>query len=300
VPPHGRGAAGAQREPLVGLIPAAGRASRLGRLPCSKEILPLVSRPLAEGGPARPLTACELLLEAMGAAGVRQAFIALRPGKWDIPAYLGAEHRGPVHAQAGGPSATPEEPVSIAYLLAEDSPSVPHTLDRAYPFIAGRHVALGFPDILIRPADALAQLARRQADSGSDVVLGLFPASEPDRSDLVEVARDGKVRRLLIKQDSRRRRLAPRPMWGLAVWSPRFTEHLHAFLARPGGASGADGAAELWISEVIQAGIDDGLAVEAVRIRGGACLDVGTPEAVARAATWQAGDARRAWRRRPG
>ena len=54
---------------VVGLIPAAGRAERLGPLPCSKELLPIGFRETPRG-PA-PKVAGHYLLERFRAAGVR-------------------------------------------------------------------------------------------------------------------------------------------------------------------------------------------------------------------------------------
>src|SRR5437764_12541991 len=73
--------------PLVGLIPAAGRAERLGPLPCSKELLPIGFRETPRG-PA-PKVAGHYLLERFRAAGVRRAFLVLHESKWDIPRYFG-------------------------------------------------------------------------------------------------------------------------------------------------------------------------------------------------------------------
>ncbi len=47
-----------QRE-IIGLIPAAGQATRLAPLPCSKELYPIG----LERGGARPKVVCEYLLD---------------------------------------------------------------------------------------------------------------------------------------------------------------------------------------------------------------------------------------------
>jgi len=253
--------------PVVGLVPAAGRADRLGPLPCSKEIFPVGFRD-AGGGP-RPV--CEHLLEAFRDAGVHRAFVLLRKGKWDVPAFLG---RGLDAGAAGA--------LHLAYLALDPTAGVPETIDCAYPFVADHSVALGFPDILFEPRDAFRRLRERQAATGAPVVLGLFPAEAPEKTDMVELDDAGRVRRLVIKQAA----TALAYTWSIALWQPELTRYLHEYLARrdPGETR------ELYLGEVIQAAIDDGFAVEAVTFPGGSYLDVGTPEDLERAVAAAVGD----------
>lgn len=237
----------------VGLVPAAGQAARLGRLPCSKEILPLG----VLDDPGSPVeTGCTRLLRQFRLAGAEQAYVVVGHGKWDIPAFLDDG------ASVG---------VELAYLTIRDSPSTPATVDRASPFVAGRTVLFGFPDIVMRPDDAFARLLARLDDSGADAVLGLFPADRPDQVDMVEVDERGSIRRIVVKPERTELALA----WVIAAWRPSFTEFLHdavvAGLAAPGGR-------ELYVGDVLQSAIDAGLRVEGIPFRDGAFRDVGTPE----------------------
>ncbi len=147
---------------VIGLVPAAGRAERLGPLPCSKEIFPLGFRRGKDGAP-RPRAVCSHLLESLALAGAGKAFILLRQGKWDIPALLGS----------GADFSLP-----LAYLALDATSCVPETLDRAYPFVAGATVALGFPDILFQPSDAYRHLLDRLAETDE----GYAFVVEPRRS----------------------------------------------------------------------------------------------------------------------
>lgn len=257
--------------PVVGLVPAAGRADRLGALPCSKEIFPVGFRD--DGGARRPRPVCEHLLEAFREADVRRAFVLLRKGKWDVPALLG---RG---LDPGGADA-----LHLAYLALDATASVPETIDCAFPFVAGHSVALGFPDILFEPRDAFRRLRERQAESGAPIVLGLFPADRPEKTDMVELDDAGRVRRLVIKQAG----TALRFTWSIALWQPELTRYLHDFLAR----REPSGERELYLGDVLQAAIDDGFAAEAVAFEGGSYLDVGTPEDLERAVAAAAGNQR--------
>ncbi|MCP3959932.1 MAG: dTDP-glucose pyrophosphorylase [bacterium] len=244
---------------VVGLIPAAGRADRLGPLPCSKEILPL-GFSTGEDGEPRPRAVCSYLLESFASSGVGRAFVLLRQGKWDIPALLGsgADHGLP-----------------LAYLALEPTASVPETLDRAYPFIAESTVALGFPDILFQPGDAYAALLAERARGGAEVVLGAFPTDQSWKADMVELDEADRVRRIVIKQ----RDTGLRFTWSIAVWGPRFSRYLHDYV----GAAISEEGQEIYVGDVIQAAIDDRLAVAAVRFPEGSFLDVGTPEDLRRA-----------------
>jgi len=261
---------------VIGLVPAAGRAARLGVLPCSKEIFPLG---LGADGEVRP--ACAHLLDAFLDAGVERAFVLLRKGKWDVPQLLG---RGPERPLwSGPPKGTASPPLvppkgtatlRLAYLALDPTASVPETLDAAYPFVQDARVALGFPDILFEPRDAFRGLRERQEASGADLVLGLFPADRPDKADMVELDDVGRVRRLVIKKPDRGLRYT----WSIAFWTPAFSRYLHDFVARQ-GASGD----EIHVGDVIQAAVDEGWNVEAVPHPEGSYLDLGTPEDLLRA-----------------
>jgi glucose-1-phosphate thymidylyltransferase len=245
---------------VIGLIPAAGKAARLGRLPGSKEVLPIGWQLSEKGDPPGPKVACQYVLEAMRRAGIDRAFVILREGKWDVPGHLGDGSRFGLR---------------LAYLMMGLPFGAPYTLDQAYPFVKGATVALGFPDIIFEPIDAYVPVLERQAKGGADVVLGLFPAAEPWRCDMVETARDGRVLRIDIKP----KKTNLEDTWGIAVWAPAFTEFLHEHLRAAGRKAGRRGLAgrEAYVGEVIRAAMDRGLRVEAVRVSRTPYLDIGTP-----------------------
>ena len=242
---------------VIGILPAAGHATRIAPQPCSKELLPLWR---AAGG-AQPRAVCEHTLARMASAGITRAFVVLRRGKWDIPAHLG--ERAP-----GGPS--------IAYVVASLSYGVPFTLDAAYPFVKGHRVALGFPDILFDTPDAYGRLLEAQDRMGADAVLGLFPADRPQAMDVVETEA-GLVRRILIKP----LHTTLTSTWGMAVWNPPFTEFMHQHLAQL--LQRGRIRQELHVGEVLQAAIDAGLRVAALRVSETPYLDIGSPDGLRRA-----------------
>lgn len=239
----------------IGLIPAAGQAIRLGRLPCSKELYPIGFQSDPAG---HPKVATHYLLERMRAAGITRAYVVLRAGKWDIPAYLGDGANFDMH---------------LAYLLMGAPFGSPYTLDKAWPFVQRARIALGFPDILFEPIDAFVRLLAHQDATSAEVVLGLFPAECPHKCDMVEIDGQDRVRHIVIKQPSSGLRYT----WMIAVWGPDFTNFMHSYLDTAIKARAA-AARELFVGDVIQAAIDAGLTVEAERFDTGHAIDIGTPE----------------------
>lgn len=248
----------AAQDEVYGLLPAGGRATRIAPLPCSKELYPIGFRSVEGGHSLRSKVVCHYLLEKMRLAGVTKVFIVLRKGKWDIPAYLGDGAMLNMH---------------LAYLMMRLPFGVPYTLDQAYPFVQNALVAFGFPDIIFQSGDAFARLLDRQATVNAEVVLGLFATHQPQNMDMVDVDDDGRVRSIVIKPRQTRLRYT----WIIAVWMPAFTRFMHGYLtAIP--ADKARGQQELFVGDVIQAAIQDGMRVEAVLFPDDVCLDIGTPD----------------------
>lgn len=243
--------------PLIGLIPAAGRAVRLGPLPCSKELLPIGFRETPDG--PVPKVAGHYLLERLRAGGVRKVFMVLHEAKQDVPRYFGT-----------GAIAD----VALAYLTIPGSRSVPETLDHAFPFVQDAIVALGFPDVLFEPADAYARLVERRAATGADLVLGLFPTERFQTTDMVELAPDGRVARVEVRPRSTSLCFN----WLIAVWSPVFTRFLHQAVR-----ASAAGEGELQIGAVVRDAVAAGLRVEGVEFPAGSYRDIGTPAELAAA-----------------
>ena len=253
---------------IIGLIPAAGLASRLAPLPCSKELLPLWFPRDASARSPRPV--CLSLLTKMRQAGVGRAYLVLRDGKWDIPQVLG-------NGDGAG--------LRLAYLIASVPYGPPFSLDEAYPFIRHAVIAFGFPDILFEPEDVYARLLACHEAGEADVVLGLFPAHQASAMDMIEVDDCGRVRDLVIKPAHTHLRMA----WICAVWSPAFTEFLHAHLTTvmpSRGSTVSTTNTELSVGHVLQAALAAGLRMEAVFFDNGRYLDIGTPEGMAQAEHW--------------
>ncbi len=244
---------------LVGLVPAAGRAARLGAAEGSKEILSIGRTSTSPGG-ERTLLACENLLAALRAAGCARAIVLRRAEKLDIEQALGDRSR------FGLP---------LEHAVVPPTRSVPETLDHAFARVRDADVALGFPDVLAEPVEGLAGAVAHRRQGGADVVLALFPTDRPQKCDMVELDAAARVRRIEVKPQRTTLTLT----WLFATWGPRFTALLHDTVA--GGRAPAQ--RELAISDVLLEGIEHGLRVEAVSFPSGSHLDIGTADDLARA-----------------
>ncbi len=251
---------------VIGLIPAAGRASRVAPLPCSKELFPVGFHYMGKERTPRPKVVGHYLLENMRRANITKAYVILREGKWDIPAYFADGEIVDMH---------------LAYLMLGLPFGVPYTLNQAFPFIKDAIVALGFPDMIFQPEDAFVKLLAKQAESNAHIVLGLFPALQPHKTDMVEMDDDGRIRAITIKPERTQLLYA----WEIAIWTPVFTDFLHNYVSSwPVGGEEHKNEAnlvernELHVGDVIQAAFQKGLKIETVVFKDGHCLDIGTPE----------------------
>ncbi len=260
---------------VVGLVPAAGRGNRIAPLPCSKELYPIGFRRDEQSGEPRVKVASHHLFDKMRQAGITTAYVILRNGKWDIPAYFGDG------TMVG---------IQLAYLVIDDSQGPPDTLDRAFSFVSGRSVAFGFPDILFGPDDVFERLLERLAEADADVALGLYPAHDCRVMDMVDMDRHGQVRSMILKPPSTDLRYA----WLCAVWGPLFTEFMHEFVASELANEHhedrivrrrMDAQGDLPVGAVIAAAIEKGLRVTGTAFPDANYIDIGTPDDLVRAVT---------------
>jgi dTDP-glucose pyrophosphorylase len=258
-----------RQKKVVAVLPAAGRSLRLAPLPCSKEILPVGLQAVAGLPRPRLRVVSQYLLECLKIAGIRNAYIVIRTGKWDIPAYWGD---GKLFGMC------------LAYLVIEGSSGPPDTIDRVYPFVKDKIVAFGFPDIILRPKDVFAKLLDRLDYSGGDVVLALFPAHDVRAMDMIDMDSTFRVRTIQLKPRTTRLRYA----WLCAVWTPVFTEFLHKFLRRVKqerqteliGKHKIDAQGDIPVGLVLKEAVKAKLKVEGVAFPTGQYIDIGTPQAL--------------------
>jgi glucose-1-phosphate thymidylyltransferase len=165
----------------VGLVPAAGYATRLAGLEGSKEAADVRGRPVLD-----------YLLERLRAAGCAEVRLVTRPEKRDVVELAGERDATVV---LGRPASVSESLLLAAEGLAPGTP-----------------VLFGFPDTIWAPVDGFARLLARLGPD-VDAVLGLFRTPDLTRSDVTVVDEAGLVTAVQVKPDAPASDL----IWGCAA-----------------------------------------------------------------------------------
>jgi glucose-1-phosphate thymidylyltransferase len=169
--------------------------------------------------------------------------------------------------------------MSFAYLLMDLPFGVPFTCDQAYPFIRDAKVMMGFPDILFGPNDAFARADNALAQHKSDVVVGLYPVKNQRQSskcDMVQWDRQTmRIKKVFVKPQKTDLKYS----WIFAVWTPAFTELMHAYLKRNANdyIEGLN-KNEIYLGHIVQHAIDEGLNVIGHAFEDQTFIDIGTPD----------------------
>jgi glucose-1-phosphate thymidylyltransferase len=149
---------------------------------------------------------------------------------------------------------------------------VPESLSRGLHDLAYADCALLFPDIVFRPRRALGDIIDRHRSSDSDVVIALVPAESGEKVDIVSVSDDGLVEGVVAKPGPKVRGLT----WIAAVWGPRFSNFLHEKLSQSSPTLGKAVQREIYVGDVLNAGISEGLTVNSIAYPSGDAYDLGT------------------------
>jgi len=162
---------------MWGVVPAAGRGSRIQPLAFSKELLPVGSR--NESGEERPCAVSEYLLERMILGGADKICFVISPGKSDIMEYLGAAYQS----------------VPIAYVLQPQPSGLCDAVFRAESVVVRDDpVIVGLPDTIWFPQTGLAGLPDDRLS------FLLFPVERPEFFDAVVLDSGDRVREIQVKQ----------------------------------------------------------------------------------------------------
>jgi len=161
---------------MWGIIPAAGKGSRIQPLAFSKELLPVSGR--IEGNVRRPRAVSDYLMERLVIGGADRICIVISPGKSDILEYYGGSAYG----------------ANICYAVQPQPAGLCDAIFRALPFIdAAEPVLIGLPDTIWFPAAALASLPSDR------LAFLLFPVDEPLHFDAVVTDSGGRVQEIQVK-----------------------------------------------------------------------------------------------------
>ncbi|HEX6613135.1 MAG TPA: nucleotidyltransferase family protein [Rhodanobacteraceae bacterium] len=185
---------------MWGIIPAAGRGTRIQPLAFSKELLPVGARSLPDA--PRPRAVAEYLVERMLRGGADKLCFVIGERKSDILDYFGGEFGG----------------VPLAYVVQSKPSGLCDAIFRARPLIGSNDsVAIGLPDTVWFPDDALARLP--------DDVLSflLFPVEQPELFDAVLLDECDCVQEIRVKQADP----GTRWIWGAFKMPARVFTQLH-------------------------------------------------------------------------
>ncbi|UCI09639.1 sugar phosphate nucleotidyltransferase [Mesorhizobium sp. B1-1-8] len=216
---------------MLGIVPAAGRGSRIQPLGFSKELLPVGSR--MDGQTERPCAVSEYLVRRMVRNGVDRICFIIGSGKSDILEYYAAGYDS-----------------AAAIFVAQPSPvGLCDAIFRAAPLVAPEEtVLIGLPDTIWFPEDGFCHLADDRLS------FLLFPVDRPELFDAVVVDQDGRVEQIQVKQQG----AATDWVWGAfkmpghifqrlaALWRERdgcdeyFGTLVNAYLAAGGEAWGVN------------------------------------------------------------
>jgi glucose-1-phosphate thymidylyltransferase len=235
----------------VGIIPAAGIASRLGPLGYPKELLP-ITYVQGEGGHLRPLPVIEASLRQLRTADITRAMVITSERKPELAQYLGG----------GGAIG-----LDIAYVQQTRAEGLAAAVALTAPWTSGSASCLLLPDTIVRPLDALKTMRAAFEARGADLVLGVFPTPKPKELGPVRFGADMRVTEVQDKPSETD--LAN--SWGMAIWGTRFSDMIVA--AAPNANLG------LLFHQAAQ----NGLAVIACWFPDGEFHDVGTPKGLAEA-----------------
>lgn len=237
---------------LIGIIPAAGNGTRLFPYNGGKELLPVGSQHAPEGDQTeRPKIVSQYVIDAMAEAGVKRIIIVTRPTKH---ALMGLHLDG---SQYG---------VHISYIVQHPI-SMAHSIDLAYEWVKSSTVVMGMPDTIVSPGNSAKQLIEHHTRSGADLSLGLFPTDKPYKFGMVKTDKESNI----IYHEDKPNHTDATHMWGLAVWSPSFTQTLHEYIQQTPSSE-----REMALGDVFDVMRDQGKLCKAHPITDGKYYDIGT------------------------
>ncbi len=239
----------------VGLVPAAGIASRLTPSVYPKELLPVTFDVDPRTGVAMPVPVIELSLRALAAARIERCMVTLSPRKPELLRYLGdGSHVG----------------LQVSYVQQMEPTGLVDAIRLGCRWIQGCYGCLLLPDTVVSPPSAMATLLDVMARDPADAVLGVFPTSRPEQLGPVRFDADGVISEVLEKPTNG----TIANTWGMVVFSPAFVARLAAG-PPPGTVSGAERITSL--ADVFNQAIASGSRLRAVWFEDGTYLDAGTP-----------------------
>ncbi|PWU07209.1 MAG: nucleotidyltransferase [Terriglobia bacterium] len=226
---------------MWGIVPAAGKGTRIQPLAFSKELLPVGAR--TEAGEKRPRAVSDYLVERLVIGGADRICFVISPTKSDILEYYG----GVAYSRP------------VCYCVQPEPLGLCDSIFRALPVI-DRHepVIVGLPDTIWFPQDGLCMLPDDR------LAFLLFPVDRPQLFDAVIADGNGQVREIQVKHP------APRSnwVWGAFKMPGAIFESLHELWLRRG---------DEYIGTLVNAWLEEGGQAWAVPA-GTSYIDVGATD----------------------
>jgi glucose-1-phosphate thymidylyltransferase len=161
---------------MWGVVPAAGRGSRIQPLAFSKELLPVGSR--SDKGTDRPCAVAEYLVERLILGGADKICFVISPGKSDILEYFGDSYGS----------------AKLAYVVQPRALGLCDAVFRASTVVGLQEdVVIGLPDTVWFPKSALCALPN------AALSFLLFPVEHPEFFDAV-VLEGEQVKEIQVKR----------------------------------------------------------------------------------------------------
>ena len=238
-------------EQLIGLIPAAGKGTRLN-LPYPKELYPVI-----RNNRYKPLA--QFVVENLIESGVRDIVFVINETKHQLIGYFGSGRRFSCQ---------------FSYVVQENnsdqnsstSPGLAHAIDSAYHLVRGKTVLFGMADTIMEPKNVFEHLLS-SAKPEDDVLLGLFTVSRPQKFGMVDMDENGRVRCIVDKPTQTHLKEA----WGCIAWHPAFTEHLHASVNQKNVSD---------FAQIMNQALNLGMPFRGVTLPAGHYSDLGTYEEI--------------------
>ena len=238
------------KDNLVGLIPAAGKGSRLG-LPFPKELYPTIIN-----NKYKPIA--HYMVEHLTSATVKHIVFVINESKHQLISYFGSGRKFNCNFSYVAQETLSNKPSS--------SPGLANALASAYHLIKDKTVLFGMADTIMWPKEAFTT-ALDNLDEQTDILLMLFPTKFPHKFGMVALNQKLEVEKIVDKP----KKTDLKYMWGAIIWRPSFSEILYSKVTQNESSDFAD---------IINFSIKAGLSVKAEVFPDGKFVDFGTYEQI--------------------
>lgn len=244
---------------IAGVIPAAGKGTRLKPYPGPKELFPVGHQKVEIDGKIykRPKVISQYLLENMIRAGAEKLYIVLGEDKEQIMEYYG---NGSLFG------------TNICYLYQEKINGMAGALNLLQPWIKDEIVILGMPDTVIEPKDAFKKLVKAHISWKADLTLGLFRTNNPSKFGMVKIDKENNV---IYHIDKPPKETDLKLLWGNACWSESFTKLLAEYMKK---LAPQQTRKEIILGDIFDYALDKKMRVKGLVYKNGLYIDIGTYE----------------------